>query len=409
MRCIPRLNLVDTEETRLAIGSHSIWWPPEPGGRFGIKIPFQFGGQVVKYRYPHEASYSRETIAEEVALLKFLHEHRAAPAIGEWVFFEEVVSEHMGALWSDPLGALGYEMEDVRVLSEPGVFTPEWLRSTGMVRGSPGAWGDLLVPERGNVINGYVIDVRRSWFDHLRYLGLVNPLPSFLEEPLDRLCSDLLSGGQFPARQRAMPYQEVLLPDGQWHRGARETRHRAECLGFTPTAGESVLDLGCCLGAFLQYAMVQGAGRCVGLDSDPRYLALARRLARACGMNICYREVDLATPVESQLRIGAEPARGVFIEDQFYTHVVEWLRELFSPRLDHLLALSMSKHISEPVLWWWVDTLGARRTYLETNAVKPGVPEERLPLMAGVRERGGVFLGYSEDRNMRALYRIDQP
>lgn len=125
-------------------------------------------------------------------------------------------------------------------------------------------------------------------------------------------------------------------------------------------------------------------------------------------MNICYREVDLTTPIESRMRAGEVAISGIFIEDQFHKNVVEWLRELFPSGPDHLLALSMSKHISEPVLWWWVDMLNARRTYLETNAVKPETPEEQLPLMAGVHARGGTFVGYSEDRNRRALYRIDR-
>ena len=367
------------------IGKHAVWLPPvDHRGLYGIKVPFQFGGRVQKYRHPTEATYDLETIGTEYTLLMWLALQRCAAPLGDWVYFKTVVSDHLGTWWADPRGAYGWEMADASRMRTAGKATPEVLRamrSAGDVSGSAGAWSDLMHPDRNNIINGYVIDVRRSGFDCLK-LGAAtvkHSVPVY-EEDTAALLSDLRRDGQFPFRERDLPYQEVLV-NGAWQAGEREVRKRAGVLTFIPGTGSSVLDLGTCTGGFLQHAHTLGASRLVGIDSQPEFVDLARRLARAAGMNICYRQMDLTHLAFDDFR---------------------WFDAVFPKGVDHLLALSMGKHVTEERLWTLIDILKADRTYLETNAVK----DPPYPLAAGVVARNGVMTGFTEDRNRRAGYLV---
>lgn len=379
----------------LTLGKHGIWWPEQ-----ALKIPFQFGGQIQKYRYPHEQAYPLDLLREEVGLLRWLAAHRLAPPIGEWVYFKTVISDHLGAEWHDPCGAYGYHMANAHSLP-PGALAqvpPDAVDSVirllagDRITGSPGAWNDLNKP--GNVVNGYLVDARRSGWDRLRWHGPMPQLPQY-EEDLAALHRDLRTEGQFPYKARSQPYQEYYL-DGQWWAAEREVVARAALLGFEPRRGEAVLDIGCQAGGFLQYARLQSqdptGGLYVGLDVNAAYTDLAQRLARANGWNLCFRTLSIEAPA-----------------------TLDWLGALWGPRfqqIDHVLLLSMLKHFSagETTLWRIVDTLQARHTYLETNAVKEGALS---PLSVGVRERGGDLAGWSHDRNVRACYVVpwfaDQP
>lgn len=359
------------------MGKHALWLP-----ELGVKVPFQFGGKIQKYKAPTEPAYSLDTIAEEVAMLRWLASWGAAPPLKRYVFFGTVISEHPGGWWADPLGAYGYEIEDAATLPL-GKFDIGVLCDSGFITGSAGALTDLLIQERTNIVNGYLIDVRRSWHDNLRYLGPIPPMPRCVEDTFD-LHGRLRRDGAFPFKDRDLPYQEYFMVD-RWFPAERDVVARAGLLRFDVRRGESVVDLGCCTGGFLQYAMLQGAGRCIGLDAQQEYLKLAQALARVNGMNICYRRAELRDPAAIEV-------------------LSRWIKKLLPQGLDHLLCLSMAKHIGEDTMWAWVDALGARRTYVETNAVKPGAHPQR----EGVLARGGVYLGQSQDRNPRDLYLIER-
>jgi SAM-dependent methyltransferase len=380
-------DVLDLTSPTVTVGKHSAWVRPEPGSLWGIKVPFQWNRHVQKYRHPDEASYPLDTIAEEKALLTHLHTLCAAPAIGQWVYFKTVISGHLGHVWADPAGAYGYQMQDVTTLTEPGMFNLEELRGSGLVTGSEGAWNDLVHPDRGNVVNGYVIDVRRSWFDRLAWHGPVeDPLPPYVESAWD-LAEDLHRDGQFPFRERKQAYQEFYL-NGEWHTAEREIVQRAAIMQFKPAPGETVLDLGCCTGGFLQYATLAGAGKCVGVDYQPEFVELARRVARAEHMNICYLHGNLNA------------------QGQDLATMLATLQSIFPEGLDHLLMLSMGKHVGEERVWWWVDRLKAKHTYLETNAIKPDTPLAGLPYALPLYMRGGRWVGNSHDRNERAVYKL---
>lgn len=367
------------------IGKHAVWLPPhDRRSLYGIKIPFQFGGRVQKYRHPNEASYDLGTLGTEYTLLMWLALQSCAAPLGDWVYYKTVISEHLGTWWADPLGAYGWEMADATRMRVPGKAADPVLRamrSAGDVIGSAGAWGDLMHPDRGNILNNYIIDVRRSGFDCLK-LGastVKHDVPIY-EEDTAALLSDLRRDGQFPFRERELPYQEVLV-NGAWQAGEREVRNRASVLAFVPETGSSVLDLGTCTGGFLQHAHGLGASRLVGVDSQPEFIDLARRLARAARMNVCYRHVDLTA---------------------LTMDVLVWLGAVFPWGVDHLLVLSMGKHVTEERLWALIDIVKAGHTYLETNAVK----DPPYPLASDVVARDGVMTGFTSDRNRRACYMI---
>jgi hypothetical protein len=388
MKVFEVLDLTDARDNKV-VGRHGVWVP-----HLQVKVPFQWGGRIQKYQHPREASYPLAMLGEEVAILRFLAGEKMAPPIGQWVYFKTVISEHPGGWWADPCGAYGYEMQDANGLV-PGQFDFDRMHGmlAGLISGSPGAWNDLNKP--GNVINGYVVDMHRSGWDRLRWEGPPVSVPTYHEDRI-LLKTALVRSGQFPFGERSEPYQEYFL-DGRWCPGEREVVKRAAILQYQVNPGESVLDLGTCLGGFLHRAWqrAHGEGVFIGLDSQAEYIDLARRLARAAGANICFRQWDLATDLPDCRALWA------------------WLLPLLTPGraaapfLDHLLLLSMLKHLPrlEQSVWDIVDSLNPRWAYLETNAVKEG-REHEAPFGAEVQRRGGALTGWSRDRNMRACYRV---
>jgi hypothetical protein len=366
------------------VGRHGVWLP-----KLQVKVPFQFGGRIQKYRHPKERSYPLVMLGEELAILRALAEEKMAPPVDQWVYFKTVISEHPGGWWADPCGAYGYEMADATTLP-PGQFARDKMEALARITGSPGAWNDLAKP--GNVLNGYLVDIHRSGWDRLRWEGRPAPVPTYSEDPL-MLKEDLRREGQFPFRERTEAYQEYFLQD-RWWPGERDVVKRAALLGFQVSPGESVLDIGTCLGGFLHRAWqrAHGEGVFIGLDSQPEYVDLARRLARASGANLCFRQWDIAQDLPN-----LEVTR-------------QWLSTIGGLSMNgagptHLLLLSMLKHLpnTETSVWQIVDSLRPTVAYLETNAVKEGAPP---PMFDAVRLRGGQLMGWSEDRNRRACYQV---
>ncbi len=369
------LPLVDLTQSGAVLGRHSAWLPA-----LGLKVPFQFGGLVTKYGHEEQGSDPAETIPHELAILRALAAEGMAPPIGDLVRIETLISEHPGAYHADPLGAWAYEMADATKLPA-GRFSLERMQALP-ISGSEGAWNDISVPGRDNVVNGYLVDVRRSAFDMLKWTGRSLPLLPQVTQDLKVLRARVHRECQFPAGARDEAYQDFWL-GGELERGQRRVTERAAQMGFSVARGESVLDIGCQSGGFLQLAARAGAGRLAGVEVDPGYVDCARALARSCGQNINIRHMDV-------LRLD------VFLK---------WVRAYFPRGVDHLLLCSMEKHLGESALFDLVDAIGARHTYIETNAV--GVADGPMKLWPEVKGRGGQHVGDSRDRNLRRLYQIE--
>src|SRR3990167_1507548 len=101
------LDEIDLTAPGVIVGRHAAWIPD-----LGLKVPFQFGGQITKYACPGEASYPITSLAHEIAILRALGSYGMAPPIGAVVYARTVISKYGGAWRSDPCGAYGYEMAD---------------------------------------------------------------------------------------------------------------------------------------------------------------------------------------------------------------------------------------------------------------------------------------------------------
>lgn len=185
--------------------------------------------------------------------------------------------------------------------------------------------------------------------------------------------------GSFPKGERDQPYQEYYYK-GEWVTCQREIRNRAKLMGFNPQAGERVVEIGCCTGGFMQFAWLNGARDVTGFEYDPDYVSLARELNQINGTEINYvhgnalSDADLAPIYNGKARI------------------------------DHLLIMSMGKHIGERRLFNIVDRLKPRKVYIETNAVNAKNP---YPHIDAVKRRGGSVVCRTHDRNERVVYVIN--
>lgn len=363
--------VLDATQPGVVCGRHALWFPA-----LQLKVPFAWAGRLTKYQCSEPGYDPADTLPHELAIMHALAAERMAPPVGDLVRVETLISNHVGGWHADPLGCWAYAMADATRLP-PGRFSIERMRSLPIV-GSDGAWGDIAKP--GNVVNGYLVDVRRSAFDMLRWVGGDLPMLPQVSQDLDALRARVHRDCQFPAGERAEAYQDFWIGhDAQLVRGQRRVVERAAALGFKPRGGESVLDIGCQAGGFLQFAAMYGA-RGAGVEIDPGYVDCARALARSCGQNINVRRMDVVAE------------RG---------ELIAWVRAYFPSGVDHCLCLSLEKHIGEAFLFDLIDEIGARRTYVETNATKT------MKLWPEVRARGGRHVGDSDDRNLRRLYQIE--
>jgi hypothetical protein len=194
--------------------------------------------------------------------------------------------------------------------------------------------------------------------------------------------------GSFPRGERPEPYQEYFYK-GLWRPGERDVLKRAEILGFHPKSFDSVIELGSQMGGFLQLAVLQGASHVRGIDIDPAHVAIANTIMNQLPsfyLSNVWEVVQGDITNETTLRkLAASVPRG--------------------HPLDHLLILSMAKHIGGgDYIEKIVPLFNARTTYIETNAVKPG--EVCAYEKTIVDKLGGVLVGNTTDRNTRRVYRI---
>jgi hypothetical protein len=106
-----------------------------------------------------------DSIVNEYSLLKYLTEKKLCPPVGDMIFIRKVFSDIGDYAILDKIGMFGYEMADVRELPM-GNFDLDVVNQMledNIIQASPGAKNDLTNIERKNLINGYCVDVRRSF------------------------------------------------------------------------------------------------------------------------------------------------------------------------------------------------------------------------------------------------------
>ncbi|MBU0777857.1 hypothetical protein KKH23_10885 [Patescibacteria group bacterium] len=188
---------IDGEKFGIFKGKHSIWIP-EPE----MKIVWSYNGKITSFRdwdkgdqakeiadktFNAENRYwdreSLQSIMNEYLIFKKLAEFQLAVPIKGVFYIKNVVSDfYPGVMTSDSKGVYGYFMRDAYNLKDHGQYRfnekpnnygyyrididlPD--RFTNHIEPlldiSDGAKGDMR--KEDNVINGYLIDIRRSMFD----------------------------------------------------------------------------------------------------------------------------------------------------------------------------------------------------------------------------------------------------
>jgi len=179
-------------------GKHSIWVPgPE------LKIPWSYNGKITSFRdwekgknaeeiedrtFNSENRYwdreSLQSIMNEYLIFKKMADLLLAPPIKGMFYIKNVVSDFIpGTLTSDSKGVYGFNIRNAYNMGESGHYTfNEPANSYGYYKVdylpdrfekhieplldiSDGAKGDMR--KEDNVINGYLVDIRRSMFDNM--------------------------------------------------------------------------------------------------------------------------------------------------------------------------------------------------------------------------------------------------
>jgi hypothetical protein len=173
---------LDGKKFDVIFGKHEFYLP-----ELQEKLIFSVRGKIVSYGYciyknamiadgrlfsglGWEEKYLK-SIVNEYSLLKYLAEKKLTPPVGDLIFIKKVWSnlDDYGIL--DEVGMFGYEMKDAYTLS-PGHFDVEVVNdmvNNNIIQASPGALNDLTNTDRKNLVNGYCIDVRRSFRDDLPF------------------------------------------------------------------------------------------------------------------------------------------------------------------------------------------------------------------------------------------------
>ena len=195
--------ILDNNVYSIVHGKHSLWIPD-----INIKIPWTIDGKITPFRdwrlgldvkaienhtYNEKPGFDNETlisIINEYTIFNELNKLNMAPKIHSLIFIKTTVSDFYknDIMYTDNTGIYGYIMDDANKLSN-GDFT--FYESEGSKYGhyqatflppkfelfflnrlniSNTAIGDMK--KMDNVINGFLIDVRRTLFDMMTLKNL---------------------------------------------------------------------------------------------------------------------------------------------------------------------------------------------------------------------------------------------
>lgn len=337
---------------------------------------------------------SLDSLLAEYEICRLLAGEGMMPPVDGFFHVKNVISSVLyGERHCDPRGCYGFYIEDARRMGRPGRFDPDRFRErfvdTGILRLSEGARGDLLKPD--NLVNGYLVDVRRTLWD---MMALGGDAPARLErdrieyrEDTEALQGKIRRLSQFPHKERKENYQSYVLR-GREIDGTRKTPYRFDQMGIPQDlTGQSVVDLGCNLGAICCEAYRRGARQITGVDYEADYVECARDLARANGYAINYLRMDLTRPADAAKYFNAYYGRPV----------------------DIVFALSLYKHVRQS-LWRLLEGMRWNVCYLESHNAPQGLETDHVKEMLAYL-KGAVFmkteyLGLTEDRSPRCVWKL---
>jgi hypothetical protein len=393
---------IDGVEYDLITGKHSFYVPGYQN--FGLKITNSHNGKIEPFKdwslgknsddiesgdfnAGNDCDFkSKKSIISEYLIMKMLSEEHFAPEIGETIYIENFISDYpYGYQRCDSMGRYGYMMKDASkaIPVERDVQeTVNAIRKNKRIKiPSKGTIGDVL--KENNLVNGYLIDIRRTIWDmmYLEYSDgwFKKKWKEMFEYKQDKkeLKKNIKNLTQFPHKERDDNYQTYFI-NGKYENGSRNTIYRFDKMGIgLNLSGKSIVDLGCNLGSIAMECWNRGARIINAYDCEKDYIDCARDLTRYNKFGISFISQDL---IKQDLK--------------------------FDRKINIVFALSIYKHMKEDLLGL-LNTFEWGICYFESNACSgDGIHEKEIE--DGFKKYGWDFekLGYTEDRNKRAIWRL---
>ncbi|MFA5024998.1 MAG: hypothetical protein WC503_00625 [Candidatus Shapirobacteria bacterium] len=169
---------IDGKPLESILGKHCVWV-----AALELKIILSFQGYIesTAWQRGRKAKEIRElnlnadtpgftmeslySIANETRILQILAEKNMSPSSRGYAYFKTAMSTiFTKELYTDKKGMFGYYIQDANKLSR-GQYNFEKFKEgfldTGRIKANSGAIGDLG-KKAGNLVNGYLVDVRRT-------------------------------------------------------------------------------------------------------------------------------------------------------------------------------------------------------------------------------------------------------
>jgi hypothetical protein len=394
--------ILDGEVHNAKIGKHCVWVPAQE-----MKLIWTLNGKIESWAWDRGRNKEEiiagkfnevingfdpetlDSIANEYEIFNQLASVKMSPPVDGMFYVKNVISSFLGKKYCDCMGMWGYYIKDANKI-ELGNFDFETFKKefidTGKITASHGALGDI--EKKDNIINGYLVDVRRTIWDMIKWNGQTPSLEKVVyQEDKSKLIENIQKNTQFPHKERKQNYQSFYL-DGQYNTGSRDTLGRYGKMNIDRDLdGKTVLDLGCCLGAMCIEAYRRKARNITGIDYEIDYVNTARSLARYNGMHINYMQMDLMKS-----------------ED-----IINYVNEHYSEKIDIVFALSLYKHIGQK-LWEILDRTKWKICYVESNnsplGITGGQGQQMDREMRQYNDWVVGYLGITDDRSPRCIWRI---
>jgi SAM-dependent methyltransferase len=389
--------ILDNQKYEIVKGKHCLWIPA-----LESKFILSFNGNIdsffwkegqnkrnIEMQSVNNGGFTDESIKSitaEYEIFKMLNKYKMSPKPLNFLYVKNFINDiFTSALYCDAGGIYGYQIPNATRLT-PGKYTfkkfKELFLDTGKIIASPGAIGDLEKKE-GNLINGYLVDVRRSLFDmmEVQHSRLLDP---YKQDKLE-LQEKIMRMSAFPFKERSQNYQGYYI-DGGYVRGTRDPLHRFNVMNLKDLKGKSLLDLGCQMGSMAIEAYRRGAKRVTGIEYQPEYIECARDLTRYNGFYINFQEMDL-TNIEA---------------------TSNYINSYYPEGVDIVFALSLYKHI-KGALFDLLKKIKFKECYIESHNtgnedLNCGHVQEMIRYMSQIGKY--MLICRTTDRSPRLVWRL---
>ena len=195
------------------------------------------------------------------------------------------------------------------------------------------------------------------------------------------LKKEIIEKAQFPYGKRDVQYQSL---DGM--SGIRDMHHRFEIMGFPDSfEGETVIDIGCSIGAICFEAKKRGAKRVVGIDYRKETIEVGKKLAKEYGLDVELYAFDIND--------GLGKLKTIIGDDKF----------------DHTFALAIWTHCDKNKLSNIINFYTDKLCWFEGHNVSTyGDTRDKIEnsLSNLLKFSHYEYLGETKDRGLRQTYKF---